>query len=82
MISPSDFHIDEEFIFIFTKYINQMHLVNGNDYLFLFDHDGILLQKTGLDIFGHRFTRYLVVDFKTIYCANYLEKTFYRLEFN
>ena len=83
LINPSDFHIEEKYILIFTRFINQMHL--GNDiysHLFLFNHDGILLQKTRLDILGHLDTRYLVVDFKTIYCANYLEKTFYRLEFN
>ena len=77
-----DFHVDENYIFIFTQYINKHYLFDSYLRVFVFNHDGILLQKTGLDLWYGRDTRFLVVDYQTIYCADFYFKTFYRLEFS
>jgi len=83
LVSPNDFHVDENYIFIFTPFINKNHLFNTHSHVFVFNHVGIFLQKTGLDtIFYGIHTRYLVVDNKTIYCADHRTKIFKRLEFN
>jgi hypothetical protein len=83
LVSPSEFHVDENYIFIFSLYINKNHLFNTQLHVFVFNHDGIFLQKTGLDtIFYGIHTRYLVVDNNTIYCADYETESFKRLEFN
>jgi hypothetical protein len=80
IVAPIDFHVDENYIFIFTSYINKHHLFDFKLNLFLFNHDGILLQKTGLDIWSYIDTRFLVVDHETIYCA--YDETLKKLEFS
>jgi hypothetical protein len=83
LVTPRDFHVDENYIFIFSRYINKNHLFNTQLHVFVFNHYGIFLQKTGLDtIFYGIHTRYLVVDNNTIYCADHKTKIFKRLEFN
>jgi hypothetical protein len=81
LVAPTDFHVDENYLFIFTDYINKCQLIYPYSHLFILSHDGILLQKTGLNISSHLNTRFLVVDNQTIYCADYKMKTFKRLEF-
>jgi hypothetical protein len=80
IVAPIDFHVDENYIFIFTSYINKHHLFDFKLNLFLFNHDGILLQKTELDIWSYIITRFLVVDHETIYCA--YDETLKKLEFS
>jgi hypothetical protein len=83
LVTPRDFHVDKNYIFIFSLYINKNHLFNTQLHVFVFNHDGIFLQKTGLDtIFYDIHTRYLVVDNNTIYCADYETESFKRWEFN
>jgi hypothetical protein len=79
LVQPLDFHVDENYIFIFSRYINTIHVFNTQ--LHVFDHDGIFLQKTGLDFRFHNNTRFLFVDNQTIHCADYDTKSFKRLEF-
>ena len=66
--------------------INKHHIFDHKSHVFVFDHDGIFLQKTGLDIWGHQDTRFLVVDYQTIYCAEFKNdstpKFFKKLEFS
>jgi hypothetical protein len=62
LVQPRDFHVDVNYIFIFSRYINKNHLFNHHSHVFLFNHDGILLQKTGLDLRSYRDTRFLFVD--------------------
>jgi hypothetical protein len=40
-------------------------------HVFVFNHDGIFLQKTGLGILGHLDTRFLVVNSQSIYCTHF-----------
>jgi hypothetical protein len=42
----------------------------------------MLLQRTGLDIWPYRDTRFLIVDYETFFCADIDSKTFKRLEFS
>jgi hypothetical protein len=51
--------------------INKHHIFDHKSHVFVFDHDGIFLQKTGLDIWGHQDTRFLLVDYQTIFCADF-----------
>jgi hypothetical protein len=81
LVEPLDFHVDENYIFILTFYINKHHLFDFRLHLFVFNHDGILLQKTELDIIFNLNTKLLMVDYETIYCADYNTKSFKRLEF-
>ncbi len=81
LVAPTDFHVDEKYVFIFTPFINKNHLIDSNLHVFVFNHDGILLQKTGLDIIYELNTKLLMVDYETIYCADYNTKSFKRLEF-
>jgi hypothetical protein len=90
LIRPNNFHVDENYIFIFSRYSNKHRLINFKSHIFLFSHDGIFLQKTGLDINDNVRTKFLIVDNETIYCADYITierkgyvvKNFYRLDFN
>jgi hypothetical protein len=81
LVTPRDFHVDENYIFIFTPFINKNHLFNHKLHVLAFNHDGILLQKTGLDMEFQADSRFLIVDNQTIYCADYKTKIFKRLEF-
>ncbi len=81
LVTPHDFHVDENYIFIFTPFINKHHLFDIKLNLFVFNHE-ILLQKTGFDIWSYRDARFLVVDYQTIYCADFGAKCFKRLEFS
>jgi hypothetical protein len=76
LVEPIDFHVDENFIFLFTTFINKYHLFNRKPHVLIFDHDGILLQKTGLDLHFDKNTRFLVGDYQTIYCAIFRTKFF------
>jgi hypothetical protein len=71
LVLPDDFHVDENFFFIFTPFINKHHIFDHKSHVFVFDHDGMLLQKTGKDIWGHQDTRFLLVDYQTIFCADF-----------
>jgi hypothetical protein len=83
LVQPIDFHVDKNYIFFFTRLIHKHHLFDNKLHLLLFNHDRIFQkQKTGLDIFSHLKTRFLVDDDKTIYCADFETKTFKRLRFN
>jgi hypothetical protein len=82
LVLPDDFHVDENYIFIFTPFISKHHLFDLYLRLFIFDLDGILLQKTGLDIPRHLNTRFLLVDYQTIYYADHDLQSFERLEFS
>jgi hypothetical protein len=82
LVWPLDFHVDENYIFIFSHFINKHHLFNTHSHVFVFNHVGIFLQKTGLDIVNPIDTRFLLVDNQTIYCADYETESFKRLEFN
>ena len=81
LVGPNEFHVDEKYIFIFSPYINRHYIMDFKLHLFVFNHDGILLQKTGLDIIFDLNTKLLIVDYETIYCADYDTKSFKRLEF-
>jgi hypothetical protein len=86
LVAPRDFHIDENYIFIFGWYINKDHLFQRKSHVLVFNHDGIFLQKTGLDISGVPNTKFLVFDYQTIYCADFKNestpKFFKKLEFS
>ena len=86
LVLPDDFHVDENFFFIFTPFINKHHIFDHKSHVFVFDHDGMLLQKTGKDIWGHQDTRFLLVDYQTIFCADFkydsTPKFFKKLEFS
>jgi hypothetical protein len=82
LVQPNDFHINENYILIFSPFINKHHLFNFTIHLLLFNHDGILLQKTGLGINGDLFTRFLVYDNQTIYCADSHSMKLKCLKFN
>jgi hypothetical protein len=82
LIAPCDFHVEENYIFIFTPFINKHHIFDFKLQLLLFNHDGILLQKTGFGIEVLIETRLLIVDYQTIYCADYKTKSFIKLEFS
>jgi hypothetical protein len=82
LVGPNEFHVDEKYIFIFSPYINKNHLFNTQLHVFVFNHVGIFLQNTGLDIVNPIDTRFLLVDNQTIYCADYETESFKRLEFN
>jgi hypothetical protein len=82
IVKPIDFHVDEKYIFIFTTFINKNHLFNRKPHVLVFDHDGILLQKTGLDLHLEKNTRFLAVDYKTILCADFEFKTFLITKFS
>jgi hypothetical protein len=82
LIRPNNFHVDENYIFIFSRYSNKHRFINFKSYIFLFSHDGIFLQKTGLDINDNECTKFLIVDNETIYCADDITKNFHRLDFN
>ncbi len=71
LVEPIDFHVDENFIFIFTPFINQYHLFNLKSHVLVFKHDGILLQKTGLDLRFDKTKRFLVGDYEKIYCSGF-----------
>jgi hypothetical protein len=82
LVLPNDFHVDENYIFIFSRYTNKDHLINHQIHVLVFNHDGIFLQKTGLYINSDQNTRYLVVDYQTIYCDDHEKKKFIELKFN
>ena len=82
LVQPRDFDVDENYIFIFSHFINKHHLFNTHSHVFVFNHVGIFLQNTGLDIVNPIDTRFLLVDNQTIYCADHRTKIFKRLEFN
>jgi hypothetical protein len=48
IVAPRDFHVDENYIFIFTPFINKNHLFNHKLHVLAFNHDGILLQRHGV----------------------------------
>jgi hypothetical protein len=81
LVQPRDFDVDENYIFIFSRIINKNHLFTLQLHVFVFNQDGIFLQKTGLDLRSYRDTRFLFVDNQTIYCAYFGTKCFKRLEF-
>ena len=86
IVAPRGFHVDENYIFIFSRYINKDHLFQRKSHVLVFNHDGIFLQKTGLDISGVPNTKFLLFDYQTIYCADFKNdsttKFFKRLEFS
>jgi hypothetical protein len=82
LLVPIDFHVDDNYIFIFTDYINKHYKFDLNLDLFLFNHKGKLLQRTGLDIPQHLNTKFLIVGCQTIYCADFEKKTFKKLKFS
>jgi hypothetical protein len=86
IVAPRGFHVDENYIFIFSRYINKDHLFQRKSHVLVFNHDGIFLQKTGLDISGVPNTKFLVFDYQTIYCADFKNdstpKFFKKLEFS
>ena len=81
LVAPSEFHVDQKYVFIFTPFINKHHLFDFKLNLFVFNHDGILLQKTGFNIEALIDTRLLVVDYQAIFCVDFKTKTFKKLEF-
>jgi hypothetical protein len=74
VVAPIDLHVDENYIFIFTPFINKNDIFNLKSHVLVFNHDGILLQKTGLDLRFVKNTRFLVVDSGKIYCAEHKSK--------
>jgi hypothetical protein len=75
LVAPLDFHVDEKYILIFSRYMNKHYLFDFNLHLFLYNHDGIFLQKTGLGILCFTGTRFFVVDYENIYYANFKVKS-------
>ncbi len=82
LVEPNDFHVNENYILIFTPFINKHHLFHRKSHVFVFNHGGILLQKTGLGIGDDLHTKFLVVDEQNIYCADFETKKVIRLVFN
>ncbi len=83
LVVPRDFHVDENYIFIFCRYINKHHIFDWKNLrLFLFNHKGKLLQKTEFDFWSNMGTEFLVDDYQTIYCADYYFQTINKLEYS
>jgi hypothetical protein len=82
IVAPTDFDVDEKYIYIITPFINKNHLYSQESHILIFDHDGILLQKTGLELGFYKNKRFLVSDYETIYCADLDFNTFYKLKFS
>jgi hypothetical protein len=76
VVAPIDLHVDENFIFIFSPFINKHHLFNLKSHVLVFNHGGILLQKTGLDLRFDKTKRFLVVDYEKIYCDGFYNPRF------
>jgi hypothetical protein len=82
LIAPCDFHVDKNYIFIFTPFINKNHLIKHKYDVLVFNHDGILLQKTGLELCFEKIPRFLVIDYETIYFADFESNTFVLMKFS